>query len=51
MDDHLDIVNEILQQASTFAARDGKADASDRVHEIREFIYGWAKSRDLIHPC
>ena len=51
MDDHLDIVNEILQQASTFALRDAKVDASVRVQEIREFIYGWAKSRDLIHSC
>ena len=51
MNDDLDIVNEILQQASTFALRDGQADASDRVREIREFIYGWAKSRDLILSC
>ncbi len=51
VDDRLDVVNEILQQASTFALRDGKVDASDRVHEIREFIYGWAKSRNLVHSC
>ena len=51
MGDRLDIVKRILQQASTFALRDGQADASDRVREIREFIYGWAKSRDLILSC
>ena len=51
MDDHLDIVNEILLQASTFSIRDGKADAFDRVSEIRQFIYGWAKYRHLILSC
>ena len=51
MEDELNIVNEILLESSTFAIRDGRADAGDRVREIREFIYGWAKSRDLILPC
>ena len=51
MDDRLGIVPDILRQASTFAIRDGTVDAVDRVREMREFIYGWAKSRDLIVPC
>ena len=51
MEDRIGIVNDILLQASTFAIRDGKADAVDRVREMREYIYGWAKSRDLIVPC
>ena len=51
MEDDLNIVNEILLESSTFAIRDGKADARDRVREIREFIYGWAKSRDLVVSC
>ena len=48
MDDHLGIVNEILQDTSTLTIRDGKVDVHDRVCEIREFIYGWARYRDLI---
>lgn len=48
MDDELGIVKEILQEASTLTIRDGKLDAHSRVCEIREFIYGWAKYRDLI---
>ena len=51
MDDHLGIVNEILQETSTLTIRDGKADAHDRVREIREFIFGWAKCRDLTFSC
>ena len=51
MDDHLGIVNEILQETSTLTIRDGKVDARDRVREIREFIYGWAKYRDLVLSC
>ena len=51
MDDHLDIVNEALLQPSTFTIRDGKTDAHERVREIREFIYGWTKYRNLILSC
>ena len=49
--DHLDIVNEILLQTSTFTIRDGRADAHNRVREIREFINGWASYRNLVHSC
>lgn len=48
IDDHLGIVSEVLQETSTLTIRDGKVDAHDRVREMREFIYGWAKYRDLI---
>ena len=51
MEDHLGIVNEILLETSTFTIRDGKSNARDRVREIREFIYGWAKFRNLVFPC
>lgn len=51
MCDRLEIVNSILLEASTISIRDGQADASGRVQEIREFVYGWAKYRDLILPC
>ena len=46
--DKLDLVDRILSERSVFSIRDGKRNASDRVQEIREFIYGWAKYRDLI---
>ena len=51
MDDQLGVVDEILQETSTLTIRDGKADAHDRVREIREFIYGWASYRDLTFSC
>ena len=51
MDDHLEIANGILMETSTLTIRDGKVDADDRLREIREFIYGWARYRELIFPC
>ena len=51
MDDRLGIVNEILLETSTLTIRDGKVDAGDRVREIREFIYGWARHRELTFSC
>ena len=51
MDDHLEIVDEILHESSTLTIHDGKVDADDRVREIREFIYGWASYRDLTFSC
>ena len=50
-EDDLGIVDEILREASTLTIRDGKLDAHDRVREIREFIYGWAKYRGLTTNC
>ena len=49
--DKLGIVSEILSAPSIFAIRDGKADADFRVQEIREIIYGWAKTRNLLKIC
>lgn len=51
LDDHLGSVNEILLETSMPTIRDGKIDAHDRVHGIREFVYGWARYRDLICSC
>lgn len=49
--DRLGLVNHILSQRSAFAIRDGKIDPRSRVQEMREFIYGWARYRNLITEC
>lgn len=49
--DNLGIATEILSLQSTLTIRNGKVAANERVQEIREFIYGWAKFRDLLIPC
>ena len=46
--DSLGIATEILSLQSSLTIRNGKVDAGGRVQEIREFIYGWAKFRDLL---
>jgi hypothetical protein len=48
--DHLGLVNQILSVPSILSIRDGRH-ARSRVQEIREFIYGWARYRDLIVSC
>lgn len=49
--DRLGLINQILDAPSVLAIRSGKDDPSNRVQEIREFIYGWALYRDLIFKC
>jgi hypothetical protein len=49
--DRLGLVNQILSARSVMAIRDGQTDATSRVEEVRQFIYGWARYRDLIIPC
>ena len=49
--DRLGLVNEILAVPSIFSIRDGRNNADDRVQEMREFIYGWARYRDLLFTC
>ena len=49
--DRLGLVNRILATPSTFSVRDGRLNARSRVQEIRDFIYGWARFRNLIIPC
>ena len=46
--DTLGIFNYLIGIDSTVGIRNGKIDLSDRVQEIKEFIYGWAKYRNLI---
>jgi hypothetical protein len=43
-----DLVDYILSVPGMMGVRNGKEDATPRVREIRDFIYGWAKSRDLL---
>ena len=51
MDDRLNLANHILSMKSVLAVRSGKVNLLPRVQEIREFIYGWAKFRNLIYKC
>ncbi|WP_423910680.1 hypothetical protein [Candidatus Spongiihabitans sp.] len=46
--DYLGIMNWLLSQQSLVGIRSGKLEAKPRVDEIKEYIYGWAKSRNLI---
>ena len=45
---NLGIINHILSLNSIVGVRNGKLDAEKRIDEIKDYIYGWAKSRDLI---
>ena len=45
--DRLGLVNKVVSGSSVFSIRNGKIDTSTRVQEMREFIYGWAKYRNL----
>jgi hypothetical protein len=50
--DYLGIANRLLfNSKATLGVRSGKDDPASRVREIKEFIYGWAKFRNLIVPC
>ena len=49
--DRMGLVNQILSVPSMLSIRNGKVNESSRVQEIREFIYGWARYRDLIFQC
>ena len=49
--DQLNIVDKILSFPSLVSIRDAQIDATTRVQEIREYIYGWAKYRNLIISC
>jgi hypothetical protein len=49
--DRLGLVDQILAHRGLIALRTGQGNANDRVQEIREFIYGWALFRGLIHAC
>ena len=51
--DYLGMANRLIfNSEATLAVRSGKSDPpTSRVRELKEFIYGWAKFRNLIVPC
>lgn len=49
--DGLNLTDRILSVQSALSVRDATGDPGNRVQEIREFIYGWAQYRGLIHPA
>lgn len=46
--DSLGLIPMILAERSLLGLRDGRANADDRVREMRDFIFGWASSRGLV---
>ena len=46
--DSLGLVNWLLNEEHILSMRNGKINLKDRVQEIRDHIYGWAKNRNLI---
>ena len=47
-EDHLNILKIIMEYDSLAGIRNGKTNAEERVQEMRDFIYGWAKHRGLL---
>jgi hypothetical protein len=47
-EDDLNIVPFILDKKALLSKRNGRIPPSDRVEEIRDFIYGWVKKRSLL---
>lgn len=46
--DELGLASRLLSAEGVLAMRSGKGSPKSRVQEISEFIYGWAKYRDLV---
>lgn len=49
--DELGFSDQLLAAGATLSVRNGNRNARSRVREIREFIFGWAKTRNLIFDC
>jgi hypothetical protein len=49
--DRLGLTEQILAHNSLFVVRNGQGNATSRVGEMRQFIYGWARYRNLIVAC
>jgi hypothetical protein len=49
--DRLGLIPQLLAQGATFSIRNGKIDPRMRTQELRQFICGWAKARNLTFPC
>lgn len=48
VEDRLGLVHRLLAEESLLGVRNGQIDSGNRVKEIRDFIYGWAKMRNLL---
>ena len=46
--DYLGIANRLLNLDSTLSIRNGKSRTTERVQEIVDYLYGWAKFRNLL---
>jgi hypothetical protein len=46
--DNLGLRDFLLNKGATLQVRDGRIDPAPRVKELRQFILGWAKYRDLV---
>jgi hypothetical protein len=46
--DNLELQDYLLNKGATLQVRDGRVDPTPRVKELRQFIIGWAKYRDLV---
>jgi hypothetical protein len=46
--DSIGLAPRVLAEDSLLGIRNGQVDLSDRAKEIRDFIYGWAKMRNLL---
>jgi hypothetical protein len=46
--DSLELVKRVLAKESLLGIRNGQIEIGNRVKEIRDFIYGWAKIRNLL---
>lgn len=48
MFDNLGIINYLISHKSTVTIQNGKLNLNERVQLLKEFIYGWARYRNLI---
>jgi hypothetical protein len=49
--DELGFSDQLLAAGATMAVRSGNRNARSRVREIKEFAFGWAKTRNLLFDC
>jgi len=47
-DDTLGLIEKLLSWGATVKVVDGKAPPEQRARELRNFVYGWAKPRELV---
>lgn len=47
-EDEKGIIKYLLEKEAIISIRNGQANPTQRVRELRDFIYGWAKTRNLV---